>query len=95
MPRYCKAYKLSDVRRSGQWVAHADPAASTLPDDELCFVHENLTVTRGCFEDKDLLLSSVTPEWRSFCATVLEFDVPGDIRAAQAAGQDAGQESRR
>jgi len=39
----------------------------------LCFVHEDFTVTRSCFADKDPLLRSVTPEWRDFCAAALAF----------------------
>jgi hypothetical protein len=85
MPRYCKAYKLTDVRKFEEWSTQAAPGESELPDDELCFVHEDFTVTRSCFADKDPLLRSVTPEWRDFCAAALGFEVPADIRAAQEA----------
>ena len=87
MPRYCKAYRIADVRKFSAWPALAGPGESELPDEELCFVHEDLTVTRSCFAEKDLLLRSVTPEWREFCLGELGFEVPADIRAAQTAAK--------
>ena len=85
MPTYCKAYLLGELRRFGSWTTVADSRQASLPDDTVCYIHEDLRVTETCFADDASLLPQVTPEWESFCRGELQFDVPADIRAAQGA----------
>lgn len=85
MPTYCKAYLLGDLRRFASWTSVADVRQASLTDDTVCYIHEDLRVTETCFADDASLIPHVTSEWESFCRDELQFDVPQDIRAAQAA----------
>jgi hypothetical protein len=85
MPTYCKAYLLGDLRRFGSWSTVADPRERSLADDTVVYIHEDLRVTETCFADDPNLVRELTAEWDSFCRGELQFEVPEDIRAAQAA----------
>lgn len=85
MPTYCKAYLLADLRRFASWSSVADARQASLADDTVCYIHEDLRVTETCFVSDPNLVAHVTPEWESFCRGELQFEVPEDIRAAQAA----------
>lgn len=78
---YCKAYRLDEVRRYPQWnegVAGA-PAHPASSDDDLVFIHEDYSVTRSIWRDKDILLKGDAADWRLFCESTLGFRVPSDI----------------
>lgn len=74
---YCKAYRVADLSRFPEWSAMTHHAA--LAPEEIVFVHQNHVVTRSIWHDKDVLLQSVTPEWRVFCDDDLGFKVPDDF----------------
>lgn len=79
MPRYCKAYKLEDLRKYPQWGELADESGKELDDDSIVYIEETLIVTSNCLElDKkeDYLVTDPTPEWETFCKGELEFQVP-------------------
>jgi hypothetical protein len=82
MPKYCKAYKLKQVREFGGWTEKNKPDGTPLSDDDLCFVWENLNVTESCFDETTVLLESSTPGWSEFCKDRLAFQVPEDLTAA-------------
>lgn len=56
----------------------ADDSAGSAPlsDETIVFLHENLTVTRDCFDATDVVFDTVTPQWETFCRQVLGFQVP-------------------
>jgi hypothetical protein len=85
VPTYCKAYLLGDLRRFDSWSSVADARQASLADDTVCYIHEDLSVTETCFARDANLVPHVTAEWESFCRGELQFEVPEDIRAAQAA----------
>jgi hypothetical protein len=92
---YCKAYYLKDLRRFPAWAevqAGPGPAAS-LSDEDVVFVHQDLTVTQSMFHGEQVVLDRVTPDWRAFCATNLGFKVPDDfdLMPSKAADSPAGQ----
>ena len=79
MPKYCKAYKLEDLRKFSGWSAAAASAEKDMGDGDLAYVMESLTVTKNCLDldkEDDFLLTEVTPEWEAFCKGELKFEVP-------------------
>ena len=84
---YCKAYHLKDLRRfaawsesRANWKAGADgPPASGFADDDVVFLHQDLTVTQSMFHNENVIMGTVTPQWQAFCATELGFKVPDDF----------------
>lgn len=83
---YCKAYYLKDLRRFASWSesrpnGKAGEATSSpaLTDDDVVFVHQDLTVTQSMFHNENVIMGTVTPQWRAFCANELGFKVPDDF----------------
>ena len=56
----------------------ADEATSPeeLSDDSIVMVHEDLVVTKSCFDRDGLIFDDVTPAWEAFCKNTLKFEVP-------------------
>lgn len=93
MGRYCKAYLASRFRDFPGWqenigalrepepgdaAAASEPRTELKPDDIL-YLQENYAVTDGIFLDEHVVFVSDAPEWKEFCAKVLEFAVPDDV----------------
>lgn len=86
---YCKAYLLKDIEQFANWrtlcndvakgTEEKTEVAEPSPAGDVVFIHQDLTVTRSVWHGEDVMLSEVTPEWRQFCADVLEMKVPGDF----------------
>jgi hypothetical protein len=84
---YCKAYYLKDLRRfaawsesRANWKTGADEApAGAFADDAVVFLHQDLTVTQSMFHNENVIMGTVTPQWRAFCSTELGFKVPDDF----------------
>jgi len=77
MPKYCKAYKLDDLRKFPGWASSA--VEKDMGDDDLAYVMESLKVTKNCLDldsEDDLILTEVTSEWEAFCKNDLKFEVP-------------------
>ncbi len=82
MGYYCKAYKLQDLRQFSGWTE--SPAAEgegALSDQDICYIWDDFTVVRSPIQNKDVLFTAVTPEWRQFCQTVLHFEIPAYLTA--------------
>jgi hypothetical protein len=83
--KYCKSYKLSQLRQFPGWTEKAEntrrikkevdgeivEVARQLTDDDYVYLHGNYTVTDGIFIDENIIFSDVTPEWIEFCCDVL------------------------
>ena len=82
MRKYCKAYKLADVRQFSGWVEKREEHEAELPDDSICYIWDDFTVVKSPVQDKGVLFDNVTPEWREFCTTILRFEIPEDLRYA-------------
>jgi hypothetical protein len=92
---YCKAYYLKDLRQfpgwpknqqaSGQQESGNGAGASgangeaAVEEDEVAFLHSDLTVTRSMWHSTDVIFDQVTPEWERFCRDVLNFKVAEDL----------------
>ena len=83
---YCKAYQLRDLRRFAGWsesktnrTASNDGATEGFSDDDIVFLHQDLTVTQSMFHDENVIMGQVTPAWRAFCTNELGFKVPNDF----------------
>jgi hypothetical protein len=75
--RYCKAYPLGRLRAYAAWTE--SDASRALSDDAIVYLHDSYTVTDGIFLDDHVLFAQLTPDWKTFCATALEFEIPADI----------------
>ena len=80
MPRYCRAYQVQELR---QFAGGNHLNTSDLNDEDICYVWEDLTVSRSCFDDSDPVLTNVTEEWAEFCTKTLLFAVPQDLQKAK------------
>ena len=83
---YCKAYNLKELRRfagwtesRSNWKAGGGDAPAAFADDDIVFLHQDLTVTQSMFHNENVLMGRVTPEWRAFCLNELGFKVPDDF----------------
>jgi len=84
---YCKAYYLKDLRRFAAWsesranwkAGAGDAPAASLADDDVVFLHQDLTVTQSMFHNENVIMGTVTPQWRAFCSSELGFKVPDDF----------------
>ena len=90
MGKYCKAYPVKRFREFSQWTERSDNTRKEtkeidgsevegnrqLIDDDILCVQDNYVVTDGIFQDENIIFSQITPEWKEFCHTVLEFEVP-------------------
>jgi hypothetical protein len=84
---YCKAYYLKDLRRFPTWnesrtnwkTASNETPAPSFSDNDIVFLHQDLTVTESMFHNENVIMGTVTPQWRDFCTTELGFKVPDDF----------------
>jgi uncharacterized protein len=85
---YCKAYRLEDLRQYPLWtemvgasLGKDSPAADSgsAPEDNLVFIHEDYSVTRSIWRDRNVLLAGDPAGWRDFCELKLGFRVPDDL----------------
>jgi len=111
MGRYCKAYPVSRLRQFAGWSENGANLKKEkqqvdgkeievdreLTDDNHLYLQEDFTVTDGIFLDENVIFNDVTPEWKEFCQTELNFEVPAydppPAAAAAEAADGAGQES--
>lgn len=82
MHKYCKAYKLGDLRNFQGWSTSAQQGDQNLSDDTVCYVYDDFTVVQSPFHDEKPIFDAVTSEWQEFCRTVLKFEIPEDLRYA-------------
>ena len=82
MRKYCKAYRLGDVRQFSDWDEKYDENESALSDEDICYLWDDFTVVKSPVQDKGVLFERVTPEWQDFCKTALKFEIPEDLRYA-------------
>lgn len=83
---YCRAYYLKSLRRFPGWAesrmrgsARAGSGLGTLADEDIVYLHQDLTVTRSMWRSEGVVFDQVTPEWRTFCEKELEFQIPEDL----------------
>ncbi|MDX6694360.1 MAG: uncharacterized protein QOF02_1963 [Blastocatellia bacterium] len=91
---YCKAYYLKDLRQFPGWPktqatgreessngtgADVVKGEAAMDEDDIAFLHSDLTVTKSMWRDTEVIFNDITPEWQQFCANVLNFKVAEDL----------------
>lgn len=86
MSRYCKAYTVEKLSAYPHWneLAHNGPAKEQNTDHEYFFLHDNFVVTKDVFVDEDVVFDAITDEWKEFCTSALDFQVPQEVLAIAA-----------
>ncbi len=83
MHKYCRAYHLKDLRQFQGWQENLEEGESSLSDDAIVFVWDDLTVVQNpVLSDKGVLWNTITPQWEQFCRSTLHFEIPEDLRYA-------------
>lgn len=54
-------------------------AAQGAQDDDIVYIHQDFTVTESMWHGEDVIVGEVTPEWKEFCESKLEFAIPEDL----------------
>jgi hypothetical protein len=92
--QYYRAYSIARLRRFAGW-AEVGAAYGTEPP-EICYLRDDLRLVDEPFDDADVIVAEVSPEWRAFCREDLEFSVPDDLRGGPGtAGHEAGEAATR
>jgi hypothetical protein len=85
MGRYCKAYPIAKLHEFGDWGKYyrgpEKVGDSVNSEEDYLFLQENFTVTKGIFQDEEIVFDNVTSEWQDFCKNTLNFEVPADVSA--------------
>jgi uncharacterized protein len=89
---YCRAYPAAELRRYPGWPAAPaqQPGSGTADEsgaaggsggqqDQIVFLHDDLTVTASMWPGEEVIFDAVTDEWARFCAAELGFAVPDEI----------------
>jgi len=90
MSTYCKAYTLAKFRKFNGWTEESENARKEiqiengkeiesprkLTDNDFLYLHDSYVVTDGIFENRNIIFSNITSEWREFCQQELKFNVP-------------------
>ena len=84
MSKYCRAYRLRDLRQFSDWIeTYEGNNNQELSDDDVCYLWNDFTVVRSPIQSKEtVIFDIVTPEWEEFCKTTLRFEIPEDLRYA-------------
>ena len=91
MGKYCKAYLAKDFRQYSDWAEDLENLRKEtkyedgeeveierdgLKDDDILYLQEDYVVTDGIFKDENIIFDKVTDEWKEFCHSDLEFEIP-------------------
>ena len=90
---YCKAHYLRDLRKFPAWTEKRDnwkinkywsddikaDFEKPFADDDVVFIHDDLTVTKSMWRGEHVIFDSVSPEWEAFCKTELKFVIPEEL----------------
>src|SRR5215469_8459004 len=92
--KYCKAYYLRDLRQFSSWTEKREADEPELTDEDVVYLWDDFTVVRSpVIPDKGLVFDTITPEWRDFCTTILQFAIPEDLRYAYEQQEQEAQEA--
>jgi uncharacterized protein len=102
---YCKAYYLKDLRKFAGWRESkinwkenpdSDDTGTRdqeFSDDDVIFIHRDLTVTKSMWHNENVIFNEVTPEWEVFCRDALQFKAPSDLDIAVSLRADSAANS--
>lgn len=81
MGAYCKAYPAARLREFPGWSA-APVRDEGIADDDVLYLHDDFTVSRGIFKDERVVYADASDAWRGFCTTALRFCIPDYCRTS-------------
>ena len=80
---YCKAYLAEELRRFPEWHERVQPLVVRPEEEagsggvtEYFFLHDDYVVTASVYRDEQVTFDHVTPDWKAFCESVLNFTAP-------------------
>ena len=87
---YCKAVVLKQARQYPAWSEsrinwkqspddERAEGADTLSEDEVVFLHRDLSVTQSMWPGENVIFNQITPEWEKYCREALKFNPPDDL----------------
>lgn len=97
---YCKAYYAKRFREFKGWKENTKNLRkkktevngkevqvdrTSLEENDILYLHDNYIVADGIFYDENVVFDNVTDEWKKFCDTVLNFQIPEHQRASKVA----------
>jgi len=85
-PPYCKAYAIVALQAFPDW-----SESTAVEDEDIVYLHQDLSVTRCIWQDEDVVFRSSSPAWQQFCTEDLAFSVPTDLSLAAALLADSVQ----
>ena len=88
--QYCKAYLAQSFREYPHWSEKKENVRKEkkevdgkeveidreLTDDSILYLHDSYIVTDGIFKDMNIIFEDVTDEWKEFCHSKLDFEIP-------------------
>jgi uncharacterized protein len=92
--KYCKAYYLRDLRRFPLWsesrinwkennnrhaTANNEAGGGEFTEDDIVFLHQDYTVTESMWHNENVIFNQVTPDWKEFCKSILQYKAPDDF----------------
>ncbi|BCL83206.1 hypothetical protein ccbrp13_56710 [Ktedonobacteria bacterium brp13] len=86
--KYCKAYYLKDIRKFTDWQENPVEGSDKSSDDDIVYVWDDFTVVKSPVLSGGVVFDRVTPEWKNFCQTTLQFAIPEDLRYAYEDGKE-------
>ena len=82
MHKYCKAYRLQDLRQFAGWTEAQHGQEKPRSNDTICYLWDDFTVVRSPVQEQGVVFDAVTSQWKEFCTTTLHFKIPEDVRYA-------------
>lgn len=88
---YCKAVVLKQARQYPSWSEsrinwkqsqddeRPEGAADALTEDDVVFLHRDLSVTQSMWPGENVIFNQVTPDWEKYCREALKFNPPDDL----------------
>jgi hypothetical protein len=90
MGKYCKAYKLRNMREFIDWSENVEDARvetkkiddkeaqerRKLNDDSIIYLQENYVVTDDIYLQENILFNTISPKWKGYRENVLKFVIP-------------------
>ena len=75
---YCKAYPVETLRKFPDW------SETSFVADDIVYLHQDFSVTRGLWHDEAVVFRSSSPAWQKFCTEELAFFAPTALTLAAA-----------
>lgn len=80
---YCRAYRLSELRRFPGW---RQENAQAMRDDTVVYLHQDYSVTKSMWPGEGVIFAAADRPWVEFCEAALNFSPVDDLELARAAG---------